>query len=106
MLLKVGGVSIEFEILVVIVKCGSVSGKVWLCDLYFNLCNDIVLCLGDIILVEEDQCSFIVLGVFGGQIKVLLGNESINVIEVVVMVGGLLIMLVDFKGVFVLCDEL
>nr|WP_142662208.1 polysaccharide biosynthesis/export family protein [Paracoccus laeviglucosivorans] len=105
MLSRAGGVSIEPEVSVVTVKRGNASGKVWLRDLYSNSRNDIALRPGDIILVEEDQRSFTALGALGGQTKVPLGNESINAIEAVAMVGGLSTTLADPKGVFVLRDE-
>ena len=60
---------------------------------------------GDVILVEEDQRSFTALGALGGQTKVPLGNEQINAIEAVAMVGGLSTLLADPKGVFVLREE-
>ena len=105
MLSKSGGVSIEPEVAVVTVKRGNSSGKVWLRDLYSNSRNDIALRPGDVILVEEDQRSFTALGALGGQTKVPLGNEQINAIEAVAMVGGLSTTLADPKGVFVLRDE-
>nr|WP_199260503.1 polysaccharide biosynthesis/export family protein [Paracoccus binzhouensis] len=105
MLSKAGGVSIEPEIAVVTVKRGNSSGKVWLRDLYSNARNDIALRPGDVILVEEDERSFTALGALGGQTKVPLGNEQINAIEAVAMVGGLSTSLADPKGVFVLRDE-
>jgi len=105
MLSKAGGVSIEPEIAVVTVKRGNASGKVWLRDLYSNARNDIALRPGDVILVEEDERSFTALGALGGQTKVPLGNEQINAIEAVAMVGGLSTSLADPKGVFVLRDE-
>lgn len=105
MLSKAGGVSIEPEVAVVTVKRGNASGKVWMRDLYTNSRNDIALRPGDIVLVEEDQRSFTALGALGGQTKVPLGNEEINAIEAVAMVGGLSTMLADPKGVFVLRDE-
>ena len=105
MLSKSGGVSIEPEVAVVTVKRGGSSGKVWLRDLYSNTRNDIALRPGDVILVEEDQRSFTALGALGGQTKVPLGNEQINAIEAVAMVGGLSTLLADPKGVFVLREE-
>ncbi|WP_369807826.1 polysaccharide biosynthesis/export family protein [Paracoccus sp. MKU1] len=105
MLSRSGGVSIEPEIAVVTVKRGNSSGKVWLRDLYSNARNDIALRPGDVILVEEDERSFTALGALGGQTKVPLGNEQINAIEAVAMVGGLSTSLADPKGVFVLRDE-
>lgn len=105
MLSRSGGVSIEPEIAVVTVKRGNASGKVWLRDLYSNARNDIALRPGDVILVEEDERSFTALGALGGQTKVPLGNEQINAIEAVAMVGGLSTALADPKGVFVLRDE-
>ncbi len=105
MLSKSGGVSIEPEVAVVTVKRGNSSGKVWLRDLYSNTRNDIALRPGDVILVEEDQRSFTALGALGGQTKVPLGNEQINAIEAVAMVGGLSTLLADPKGVFVLREE-
>ncbi len=105
MLSRAGGVSIEPEVAVVTVKRGNTAGKVWLRDLYSSSRNDIALRPGDIILVEEDQRSFTALGAFGGQTKVPLGNEEINAIEAVAMVGGLSTTLADPKGVFVLRDE-
>ena len=57
------------------------------------------------ILVEEDQRSFTALGALGGQTKVPLGNEQINAIEAVAMVGGLATLLADPKGVFVMRTE-
>lgn len=105
MLSKAGGVAVEPEIAVVTVKRGNSSGKVWLRDLYSNNRNDIALRPGDVILVEEDQRSFTALGALGGQTKVPLGNEQINAIEAVAMVGGLSTTLADPKGVFVLRDE-
>ncbi|MFT4013081.1 MAG: polysaccharide biosynthesis/export family protein [Paracoccus sp. (in: a-proteobacteria)] len=105
MLSKAGGVSIEPEIAVVTVKRGNASGKVWLRDLYRSSRNDIALRPGDIVLVEEDQRSFTALGALGGQTKVPLGNEEINAIEAVAMVGGLATMLADPKGVFILRNE-
>lgn len=105
MLSKAGGVSIEPEIAVVTVKRGNSSGKVWLRELYSSSRNDIALRPGDIVLVEEDQRSFTALGALGGQTKVPLGNEEINAIEAVAMVGGLETQLADPKGVFILRDE-
>ncbi|WP_208021288.1 polysaccharide biosynthesis/export family protein [Paracoccus versutus] len=105
MLSRSGGVSIEPEIAVVTVKRGNSSGKVWLRDLYSNARNDIALRPGDVILVEEDERSFTALGALGGQTKVPLGNQQINAIEAVAMVGGLSTALADPKGVFVLRDE-
>lgn len=105
MLARAGGVSIEPEIAVVTVKRGNNTGKVWLTDLYSNASNDIALRPGDVILVEEDQRSFTALGALGGQTRVPLGNESINAVEAVAMVGGLNSHLADPTGVFVLRDE-
>ncbi|WP_167620159.1 polysaccharide biosynthesis/export family protein [Paracoccus ravus] len=105
MLSKAGGVSVEPEVAVVTVKRGGNSGKVWLRDLYSNSRNDIALRPGDVILVEEDQRSFTALGALGGQTKVPLGNEEINAIEAVAMVGGLQTNLADPKGVFILRNE-
>lgn len=105
MLSKAGGVTVEPEIAVVTVKRGGNSGKVWLRELYSSSRNDIALRPGDIVLVEEDQRSFTALGALGGQTKVPLGNEEINAIEAVAMVGGLVSQLADPKGVFVLRDE-
>lgn len=105
MLARAGGVSIEPEIAVVTVKRGNDTGKVWLTDLYRNSSNDIALRPGDVILVEEDQRSFTALGALGGQTRVPLGNEMINAVEAVAMVGGLSSNLADPTGVFVLRDE-
>lgn len=105
MLARAGGVSIEPEIAVVTVKRGNDTGKVWLTDLYMNASNDIALRPGDVILVEEDQRSFTALGALGGQTRVPLGNEMINAVEAVAMVGGLSSSLADPTGVFVLRDE-
>lgn len=105
MLAKAGGVAIEPEIAVVTVKRGNSTGKVWLTDLYSGQSNDIALRPGDIILVEEDQRSFTALGALGGQTRVPLGNEMINAIEAIAMVGGLHSNLADPTGVFVLRDE-
>lgn len=105
MLARAGGVSIEPEIAVVTVKRGNNTGKVWLTDLYSNASNDIALRPGDVILVEEDQRSFTALGALGGQTRVPLGNESINAVEAVAMVGGLNSHLADPTGVFILRDE-
>lgn len=105
MLAKAGGVAIEPEIAVVTVKRGNESGKVWLTDLYSAPSNDIALRPGDIILVEEDQRSFTALGALGGQTRVPLGNEMINAVEAIAMVGGLNSNLADPTGVFILRDE-
>ncbi len=105
MLARAGGVSIEPEIAVITVKRGNNNGKVWLTDLYSSSSNDIALRPGDVILVEEDQRSFTALGALGGQTRVPLGNEMINAIEAVAMVGGLNSSLADPKGVFILRDE-
>ncbi|WP_114347802.1 polysaccharide biosynthesis/export family protein [Paracoccus lutimaris] len=105
MLSKSGGVTIEPEVAVVTVKRGASSGKVWLRDLYSNNRNDIALRPGDVILVEEDQRSFTALGALGGQTKVPLGNDQINAIEAVAMVGGLSTLLADPKGVFIMRTE-
>ncbi|MDP5308079.1 polysaccharide biosynthesis/export family protein [Paracoccus spongiarum] len=105
MLAGAGGVSIEPEIAVVTVKRGNEQGKVWLTDLYSSRANDIAVRPGDIILVEEDQRSFTALGAIGGQTRVPLGNDMINAVEAIAMVGGLATALADPKGVFVLRDE-
>ena len=105
MLARAGGVSIEPEIAVITVKRGNNNGKVWLTDLYSNSSNDIALRPGDVILVEEDQRSFTALGALGGQTRVPLGNEMINAVEAVAMVGGLNSNLADPTGVFILRDE-
>lgn len=105
MLARAGGVAIDPEVAVVTVKRGSNTGRVWLKDLYASPANDIALRPGDVVLVEEDQRSFTALGAFGGQTKVPLGNEEINAIEAIAMVGGLHSALADPKGVFVMRDE-
>lgn len=105
MLAGAGGVSIEPEVAVITVKRGNEQGKVWLTDLYGSRSNDIALRPGDIILVEEDQRSFTALGALGGQTRVPLGNEMINAVEAIAMVGGLSSALADPTGVFVLRDE-
>ncbi|WP_423206949.1 polysaccharide export protein [Paracoccus yeei] len=105
MLSRAGGVSIEPEVAVVTVKRGNTSGRVWLRDLYSSARNDIALRPGDIILVEEDERNFTALGALGGQTKVPLGNDEVNAIEAVAMVGGLSTTLADPKGVFVLREE-
>ena len=105
MLAKAGGVAIEPEVAVVTVKRGTETGKIWLSDLYSGPSNDIALRPGDIILVEEDQRSFVSLGAIGGQTKVPLGNEVISAIEAIAMVGGLQSNLADPTGVFVLRNE-
>ncbi|RNF32986.1 polysaccharide biosynthesis/export family protein [Paracoccus methylarcula] len=105
MLAKAGGVAIEPEVAVVTVKRGGESGKVWLTNLYSSPSNDIALRPGDIILVEEDQRSFTALGALGGQTRVPLGNEMINGVEAIAMVGGLNSNLADPTGVFILRDE-
>ena len=105
MLAKAGGVNVEPEVAVITVKRGRETGKVWLSDLYFNPSFDIALRPGDVILVEEDQRNFTALGALGGQTKVPLGNEQINAIEAVAMVGGLATQTADPTGLFVLRDE-
>lgn len=105
MLAGAGGVSIEPEVAVVTVKRGNSQGKIWLTDLYGSKANDVALRPGDIILVEEDQRSFTALGALGGQTRVPLGNELINSVEAIAMVGGLSSALADPTGVFVLRDE-
>ncbi len=105
MLARAGGVSIEPEIAVVTVKRGSESGKVSMPELWSVPANDIALRPGDIILVEEDQRSFTALGALGGQTRVPLGNETINAVEAIAMVGGLNSSLADPTGVFILRDE-
>lgn len=105
MLAKAGGVAIQPEIAVVTVKRGGDSGRVWLTDLYASPSNDIALRPGDLIVVEEDQRNFTALGALGGQTRVPLGNETINAVEAIAMVGGLSSSLADPTGVFVLRDE-
>lgn len=105
MLARAGGVAIAPEVAVVTVKRGSDSGRVWLTDLYANPGNDIALRPGDLIVVEEDQRNFTALGALGGQTRVPLGNEMINAVEAIAMVGGLSSSLADPTGVFVLRDE-
>lgn len=105
MLARAGGVAIPPEVAVVTVKRGSESGRVWLADLYSSPNNDIALRPGDLIVVEEDQRTFTALGALGGQTRVPLGNEVINAVEAIAMVGGLSTQLADPTGVFVLRDE-
>ncbi|MFD1880949.1 polysaccharide biosynthesis/export family protein [Paracoccus pacificus] len=105
MLAKAGGVAIAPEVAVVTVKRGGETGKVWLTDLYSNPRNDIALRPGDVILVEEDSRNFTALGALGGQTMVPLGNEQINALEGIAMVGGLSSNLADPTGVFVLREE-
>lgn len=105
MLARAGGVSIEPEIAVVTVKRGAESGKISMTELWTQPANDIALRPGDIVLVEEDQRSFTALGAFGGQTRVPLGNETINAVEAIAMVGGLSSTLADPTGVFIMRDE-
>lgn len=105
MLARAGGVAIPPEVAVVTVKRGSDSGRVWLTDLYANPSNDIALRPGDLIVVEEDQRNFTALGALGGQTRVPLGNEVINAVEAIAMVGGLNSALADPTGVFIMRDE-
>ncbi|MDO5621368.1 MAG: polysaccharide biosynthesis/export family protein [Paracoccus sp. (in: a-proteobacteria)] len=105
MLAKAGGVTVEPEVAVVTVKRGNQSGKVWLRDLYSNPQNDIALRPGDVVLVEEDSRSFTALGALGGQTQVPLGNEQIDALEAIAMVGGLSTNTADPTGVFVMRIE-
>ncbi|MDO5658096.1 MAG: polysaccharide biosynthesis/export family protein [Paracoccus sp. (in: a-proteobacteria)] len=105
MLARAGGVNVAPEVAVVTVKRGRETGRVWLSDLYFNPSYDIALRPGDIILVEEDQRSFTALGALGGQTKVPLGNEDVNAVEAIAMVGGLSTQTADPTGVFIFRDE-
>ncbi|MFI0395973.1 polysaccharide biosynthesis/export family protein [Paracoccus jiaweipingae] len=105
MLAKAGGVTIEPEVAVITVKRGGNSGKVWLRDLYANARNDIALRPGDVVLVEEDSRNFTALGALGGQTKVPLGNEEVDALEAIAMVGGLSSSTADPTGVFVLREE-
>lgn len=105
MLARAGGVAIPPEVAVVTVKRGNETGRVWLADLYSSPNNDIALRPGDLIVVEEDQRNFTALGALGGQTRVPLGNEMINAVEAIAMVGGLSSTLADPTGVFILRDE-
>lgn len=105
MLAKAGGVAVEPEVAVITVKRGRETGKVSLSDLYFNPRYDIALRPGDVILVEEDQRSFTALGALGAQSKVPLGNEQIDTLEAVSMVGGLQTQTADPTGVFIFRNE-
>lgn len=105
MLARAGGVAIPPEVAVVTVKRGNETGRVWLADLYGSPGNDIALRPGDLIVVEEDQRSFTALGALGGQTRVPLGNEIINGLEAIAMVGGLNSNLADPTGVFIMRDE-
>jgi polysaccharide export outer membrane protein len=89
----------------VTVTRGKHSGKVWLTDLYSNPRQDIALRPGDIILVEEDQRSFIALGATGGQSRVPFETQTLSALEAIAQVGGLSTGLADPKGVFILRDE-
>jgi polysaccharide export outer membrane protein len=105
MLARAGGVTIPTEIAQVTVTRGKHSGKVWLTDLYSNPRQDIALRPGDIILVEEDQRSFIALGATGGQSRVPFETQTLSALEAIAQVGGLSTGLADPKGVFILRDE-
>lgn len=105
MLARAGGVVIEPEIAQITITRGAHTDKVWLTDLYSNPKYDVALRPGDIILVEEDQRAFTVMGATGGQNRVQFKTQEMSAIEAIAQVGGLNTNFADPTGVFVFRDE-
>lgn len=105
MLAQAGGVTSPPEVTQVRVTRGSVSGRIWLTDLYENPALDIALRNGDRILVKEDSRAYTVLGATGAQSRVTFRTHELSALEALAQVGGLNSNLADPTGVFVLRNE-
>ena len=105
MLAKAGGVVVQPEIAQITITRDTHTDKVWLTDLYSNPKFDIALRPGDIILVEEDQRAFTVMGAAGKQERVQFETQEMSAIEAVAQAGGLNTNFADPTGVFVFREE-
>ncbi|AXQ92674.1 polysaccharide biosynthesis/export family protein [Cereibacter azotoformans] len=105
MLARAGGTSVPVETAIVRVTRNGNTSQIWLQDLYDNPALDIALRPGDVIVIEEDDRSFVALGATGHQTRIQFETQNVSAIEALAQVGGLNTQLADPKGVFVLRDE-
>ncbi|MGP3698634.1 polysaccharide biosynthesis/export family protein [Rhodobacter sp. NSM] len=105
MLARAGGTNVPVETAIIRVTRNGTTSQIWLQDLYDNPSLDIALRPNDVIVVEEDDRSFVALGATGQQTRIQFETQNVSAIEALAQVGGLNTQLADPKGVFVLRDE-
>ncbi|QCP86522.1 polysaccharide export protein [Cereibacter sphaeroides] len=105
MLARAGGTTVPVTTAIVRVTRKGSTSQIWLQDLYDNPTLDIALRPGDVIVVEEDDRSFVALGATGRQTRIQFETQNVSALEALAQVGGLNTNLADPKGVFVLRDE-
>jgi len=105
MIAQAGGVAIEPAVAIVRITRGSMTGQVWLEDLYANPSLDIALRAGDKITIERDTRAFTALGATGTQSRVPFETQTLSAIEAIATVGGLSTGSADPTGVFVFRNE-
>jgi polysaccharide export outer membrane protein len=105
MLAQAGGTTVPVATAIIRVTRDGQTSQIWLEDLYNNPALDIALRPGDVIVVVEDQRSFVALGATGSQNRIQFETQNVTAVEALAQVGGLNTQLADPKGVFVLRDE-
>lgn len=101
-----GGVSTEgAEATKITVKNQSVSGSVWLSDLFSGRATDIAMRPGDQVLITKDDRKFSLLGELGGQGLINFPKAEVSLLEAITIAGGLSSETADPKGIYVIRDE-
>lgn len=105
MLAKAGGVNIEPEVAVLSIRRGTLTGRIWLQDLFDRPEFDVALRASDAVVVERDRRSFTALGSLGQQQRVPFPTRTIHALEALGLVGGLNTQVSDPRGIFVFRTE-
>ncbi len=105
MLARAGGVTEEPEVVLLKLRRGGTTGRIWVQDLYDEAANDVALRDGDALIAERDRRIFTALGAVGSPATVPFPVRELSVERAMGAVGGLVDATADPTGVFVFRDE-
>ena len=106
MLARAGGVTEEPEVVLLKLRRGRETGRIWVQDLYDEPANDVALRDGDALIAERDRRIFTALGAVGRPATVPFPVRELSVERAMGAVGGLVDATADPTGVFVFREEI
>lgn len=106
MLARAGGVTEEPEVVLLKLRRGQDTGRIWVQDLYDEPANNVALRDGDALIAERDRRIFTALGAVGRQATVPFPVRELSVERAMGTVGGLIDGAADPTGVFIFRKEM
>ncbi len=105
MLARAGGVTEDPEIIRLKLRRGTITGEIWVQDLYDDPANDVALHAGDALIAERDRRIFTALGAVGRPSTVPFPVRDLSAERAMGVVGGLIDATADPTGVFIFRTE-